>query len=215
MSNPESIKNLIPRPNRSELQSLQKPSPPSWQREILATYKTGENLLCLFSPDNQVRYCQSLERCFIGKAPSIARVSRTFGSHIAESWLEIQLLDLAEFSGVRKDGMTEKEYEEIARIIISGYGDFKLTEFMVFFQRFKQGLYGTFYGVFDPMVITRSLREFRADREKLLRFYEDKKRQEEKKREWERIRTTSLTFEEWEELKWLFNMGYERKDVEQ
>lgn len=78
--------------------------------------------------------------------------------------------------------MTEKEYEEIARIIISGYGDFKLTEFMVFFQRFKQGLYGTFYGVFDPMVITRSLREFRADREKLLRFYEDKKRQEEKER---------------------------------
>jgi hypothetical protein len=81
--------------------------------------------------------------------------------------------------------MTEKEYEEIARIIISGYGDFKLTEFMVFFQRFKQGLYGTFYGVFDPMVITRSLREFRADREKLLRFYEDKKRQEEKEREWD------------------------------
>lgn len=79
--------------------------------------------------------------------------------------------------------MTEKEYEEIARIIISGYGDFKLTEFMVFFQRFKKGLYGTFYGVFDPMVITRSLREFRADREKLLRFYEDKKRQEEKERE--------------------------------
>lgn len=81
--------------------------------------------------------------------------------------------------------MTEKEYEEIARIIISGYGDFKLTEFMVFFQRFKQGLYGTFYGVFDPMVITRSLREFRADREKLLRLYEDKKRQEEKEREWD------------------------------
>lgn len=79
--------------------------------------------------------------------------------------------------------MTEKEYEDIARIIISGYGDFKLTEFMVFFQRFKQGLYGTFYGVFDPMVITRSLREFRSDREKLLRFYEDKKRQEEKDRE--------------------------------
>lgn len=81
--------------------------------------------------------------------------------------------------------MTEKEYEEIACIIISGYGDFKLTEFMVFFQRFKQGLYGTFYGVFDPMVITRSLREFRADRENLLRFYEGKKRQEEKEREWD------------------------------
>lgn len=210
------IEELLPeRPNRGDMQSLQKPSPPSWQREILATYKTGENLLCLFSPDKQTEYCKNEERCFTGHAPSIARVSRTFGGHIAESWLEIQLLDLAEFSGVRKDGMTEKEYEEIARIIISGYGDFKLTEFMVFFQRFKQGLYGTFYGVFDPMVITRSLREFRADREKLLRFYEDKKRQEEKEREWERIRTTSLTFEEWEELKWLFNMGYEMNDLKQ
>lgn len=55
MSNPESIKNLIPRPNRSDMQSLQKPSPPSWQQEILAAYKTGENLLCLFSPDKQIQ----------------------------------------------------------------------------------------------------------------------------------------------------------------
>lgn len=89
--------------------------------------------------------------------------------------------------------MTEKEYEEIARIIISGYGDFKLTEFMVFFQRFKQGLYGTFYGVFDPMVITRSLREFRADREKLLGKYADVKEAEERKREkqrWEQEKAT-------------------------
>lgn len=79
--------------------------------------------------------------------------------------------------------MEPADFIELARTIILGYGGFKLTEFMVFFLRFKQGLYGTFYGVFDPMVITRSLREFRADREKLLRFYEDKKRQEEKERE--------------------------------
>lgn len=212
MSNPEFIKNLIPRPNRSDMQSLQKPSPPSWQQEILAAYKTGENLLCLFSPDKQTEYCKNEERCFTGHAPSIARVARTFGDSVAESWLSIQLFELAEFSKVR-NGMEPADFIELARTIILGYGGFKLTEFMVFFQRFKQGLYGTFYGVFDPMVITRSLREFRADREKLLRFYEDKKRQEEKEREWERIRTTSLTFEEWEELKWLFNMGYEQKDL--
>ena len=212
MSNPESIKNLIQRPNRNDMQSLQKPSPPSWQREILATYKTGENLLCLFSPDKQTEYCKNEERCFTGHAPSIARVARTFGDSVAESWLSIQLFELAEFSKVR-NGMDPADFIELARTIILGYGGFKLTEFMVFFQRFKQGLYGTFYGVFDPMVITRSLREFRADREKILRFYEDKKRHEGKEREWERIRTTSLTFEEWEELKWLFNMGYEMNDL--
>lgn len=164
------------------MQSLQKPSPPSWQQEILAAYKTGENLLCLFSPDKQTEYCKNEERCFTGHAPSIARVARTFGDSVAESWLSIQLFELAEFSKVR-NGMEPADFIELARTIILGYGGFKLTEFMVFFQRFKQGLYGTFYGVFDPMVITRSLREFRADREKLLRFYEDKKRQEEKERE--------------------------------
>lgn len=177
------IEELLPeRLNRSDMQSLQKPSPPSWQQEILAAYKTGENLLCLFSPDKQTEYCKNEERCFTGHAPSIARVARTFGDSVAESWLSIQLFELAEFSKVR-NGMEPADFIELARTIILGYGGFKLTEFMVFFQRFKQGLYGTFYGVFDPMVITRSLREFRADREKLLRFYEDKKRQEEKERE--------------------------------
>ena len=109
--------------------------------------------------------------------------------------------------------MTEKEYEEIARIIISGYGDFKLTEFMVFFQRFKQGLYGTFYGVFDPMVITRSLRQFKSEREALLKRYEDKRRQQERQQQWEESQRNSLTYDEWQELRWLFNMGYEMNDL--
>lgn len=51
--------------------------------------------------------------------------------------------------------MEPADFIELARTIILGYGGFKLTEFMVFFQRFKQGLYGTFYGVFDPMVINK------------------------------------------------------------
>lgn len=184
MSNPESIKNLIPRPNRSDMQSLQKPSPPSWQREILATYKTGENLLYLFSPDKQTEYCKNEERCFTGHAPSIARVARTFGDSVAESWLSIQLFELAEFSKVR-NGMEPADFIELARTIISGYGDFKLTEFMVFFLRFKQDKYDQFFGTFTPGTVTRSLIKFNSDRKELLRFYEDKKRQEERKREWE------------------------------
>lgn len=174
MSNPESIKNLIPRPNRSDMQSLQKPSPPSWQREILATYKTGENLLYLFSPDKQTEYCKNEERCFTGHAPSIARVARTFGDSVAESWLSIQLFELAEFSKVR-NGMEPADFIELARTIISGYGDFKLTEFMVFFLRFKQDKYDQFFGTFTPGTVTRSLIKFNSDRKELLRFYEDKK----------------------------------------
>ena len=165
--------------------------------------------MSLFNPDKQSLYCKSEERCFIGQAPSVVRVARTFGETVAETWLAIQLFDLATFTAVKKPNDTFSDYIETAKIIIAGYPDFKLTEFMVFFQRFKQGLYGTFYGVFDPMVITRALRQFKSEREALLKRYEDKRRQQERQQQWEESQRNSLTYDEWRELKWLFNMGYE------
>ena len=152
-----------------------------------------ENLLYLFNPSNQTDYCKNEERCFTGHAPSIVRVARTFGENVAETWLAIQLFDLATFTAVKKPNDTFIDYLEIARIIIAGYPDFKLTEFMVFFQRFKQGVYGTFYGSFDPMVITRALRQFKADREEILGKYADAKAAEERKIEkqrWEQEKAT-------------------------
>lgn len=131
-------------------------------------------------------------RCFTGHAPSVARLSRTFGENIAESWLSIQLFDLAEFMQVR-NGMETKDFIELARIIINSYGDFKLTEFMVFFQNFKKGQYGTFYGRFDPQTVTRSLRQFKSEREEILGKYADVKEAEERKREkqrWEQEKAT-------------------------
>lgn len=81
--------------------------------------------------------------------------------------------------------MEPADFIELARTIILGYGGFKLTEFMVFFLRFKQDKYDQFFGTFTPGTVTRSLKKFNSDRENLLRFYEDKKRQEERNREWE------------------------------
>ena len=81
--------------------------------------------------------------------------------------------------------MEPADFIELARTIILGYGRFKLTEFMVFFQRFKQDKYDRFFRTFTPGTVTSSLKKFNSDRENLLQFYEDKKRQEERKREWE------------------------------
>lgn len=217
MSQTKPIKDLLSSsyPSKSELPASLPMRQPTWQQEIIERYKTGENLLCLFNPSNQAEYFKNEERCFTGHAPSVVRVARTFGENVAETWLAIQLFDLATFTSIKKPNDTFADYLEIARIIIAGYGDFKLTEFMVFFQRFKQGLYGTFYGKFDPMVITRALRQFKSEREALLKRYEDKRRQQERQQQWEESQRNSLTYEEWQELRWLFNMGYERKDLKQ
>lgn len=189
----------IPVPGKSEEQSLSKVSLPTWQQEIVARYKTGEEILSLFNPSHQTEYTQNEMRCFTGHAPSIARLSRTFGENIAESWLSIQLFDLAEFTQVL-NGMETKDFIELARIIINGYGDFKLTEFMVFFQNFKKGQYGTFYGRFDPQTVTRSLRQFKAEREEILGKYADAKAAEERKREKQRWEQEKATPEQIEEI---------------
>lgn len=166
----------------------------------------------------QEEYCKHKEKCFTGSAPSVARVSRTFGESVAETWLSAQIFDLAKKLKVL-EGTDAQDFDWLARVILGGedekYGDFKLTEFMFFFQNFKRGKYERFYGHFDPHVVTRSLRQFKAEREALLKRYEDKRRQQERQQQWAESQRNSLTYEEWQELRWLFNMGYERKDLKQ
>ena len=155
----------------------------SWQVEIIENYKTAENLLIIFNPDKQVEYTSgaNLKLCFsTEKAPSLNRLSATFGAKIAESWLEIQIYDLAEFSGVREK-LDTKQLENLAKVIISNFGYLKLTELMVFFQKFKSGEYGVFYGVVDSLVITNALREFLKFR--MYKLNEIQQEQESKRRD--------------------------------
>ena len=107
----------------------------------------------------QAKYVKQELRCFFGTAPSLTRVARVYGDEIAESWIEIQLHDLSVFAGC-KDKMEVEQLESTAKAILYRYGKLKVTELMVFFQRFKAGLYGRFYGVVDGLVITSALNEF-------------------------------------------------------
>lgn len=171
-------------------------------------YKNGETFLTTFNPDEQTRFCKDLRRVYMGTAPSLTILSQSFGDATAESWLEIQLYDLSEFSGC-KDKLTTRQLEQIAKVIISQYGHLKVTELMHFFLRFKAGKFGRFYGAVDGLVITEALQTFLQTRAQNLDYYrreEEKERREQEEREHEKH---CMTYEEWQELKWLFNMGYE------
>lgn len=54
-------------------------------------------------------------------------------------------------------------------MMLEYYGHYKLTEFMLFFQKFKKCEYGKFYGSVDPMVIMGALDTF--NRERLTAYY--------------------------------------------
>lgn len=136
--------------------------------------------LVQFSPDKQVTYCRDESRCYFGTAPSIKLIQEAYGQNTAESWMEIQLRNLSEFAGC-KDKLTLEQITELAAMMIEDYPHYKLTEFMLFFQRFKRCEYGKFYGAVDPMVILQALAIFNEERERRIEQRNQTKREEEKK----------------------------------
>lgn len=156
----------------------------------------------------QYKYCKEIDRCYTGKAPTLKVMSEAYGEHIAETWLEIQLRDLSEFAGC-KDKMSIHQIEQVAKVILMEFGFMKATELMHFFILFKSGKFGKFYGAVDGLVITEALQEFRVMRREKLWALEQRRQQIERARQDAEHAKNVMSYEEWQELKWLFNMGYE------
>jgi hypothetical protein len=113
---------------------------------------------------------KNMKRCFTGNAPSLVRVKKTFGNDIAINWLIGQIVDLAFYCGI-KEKPDMMQVEAISNTIIANYGYLKLTELMIFFQRFKAGKHGTFYGSFDGITLNKALNDFLKYRSEKLREY--------------------------------------------
>ena len=199
---------------------------------IIGRYGNDEmKFLTLFNPSKQTEYTLDVRRAYRGHAPALSGVREAYGGGTARSWLFVQISDLMEFSGC-KGKLSVKQIEELANIILTEYGYLKLTEMMDFFRKFKAGSYGKFYGTVDPMVITCALREFLRARAIILSRLDAQERGERErtdpytiayKRNYQAHRrkrifysrnfySPDFTYEEFKEIWWLFNMGYERKD---
>lgn len=169
----------------------------------------------------------------MGDAPTLGTVSKAWGDNITESWLEMQLIDLSEFSGV-KDKLSSFQLDSLAQVIIASWGHYKVTEMMLFFQQFKSGKYGRFYGAVDSMVITEALHDFDKERCQAIDHYRRIEEEQQRKLQSEgeavaiakwhqHVHACHLTIREYldiskregltpaemETVGWLFNMGYE------
>ena len=68
---------------------------------------------------------------------------------------------------------------------------------MLFFQKFKAGAYGRFYGAVDALVITTALREFCEERGDMIARHE----QEANKRKYDEYKKNAISREEWLRMK--------------
>lgn len=128
-------------------------------------YSTFEHLASRFNPDVQCRLLNNLEIAYFSNTPTIGLVSETFGWDSAFIWMKTQITTIDFYNGTVKDG----DYDSIgeaAMLFVRQYGYIKLTEFMLFVARFKLGLYGKFYGSFDPIALGECFKLFLRHREK-------------------------------------------------
>lgn len=161
--------------------------------EIVARYGDKNRFLQTFHVNNQITYTNDEQRCHFGKAPTLAQVSKAYGSQTTEEWLIYQIVDLSEFCKL-KSKLPPTQVKQMAQLIMHAYGYFKVTEVMLYFRRFKFGQYGRFYGSVDAMIILDGIKKFCNERRDAIHM--QLKKEEEQKRE--RQRRGCISWEEYQ-----------------
>jgi hypothetical protein len=159
-------------------------------KAVVEKYGDCAHFAIVFNPDLQVKCGANPKRAFMGSAPPIRLLKEAYSDKGVQTWLMIQIDNLNEFVGV-KEKMDGKQTETLAAILLIECADLKASELMLFFYKLKAGVYGSFYGVVDPTVITGALVKFKQFRSAEIHRYreeEKKARQEAEYEEWKKNR---------------------------
>jgi hypothetical protein len=123
---------------------------------------------------------------------AVSILDAAYGPGSSASWLAEHIGELNTFSGSKN--MDNGQVKNLALMIATEYRDLKISEFMLFFYRFKCGHFGKFYGKVDPMVITCALKDFKTEIYARKQYYVNleyeeneariKQQQEEKQQRW-------------------------------
>lgn len=160
---------------------------------ILARYgEEGAGILRKYNPDYLFRNQLDDKECFMDEHPTLISLSKKYDKKFPSAWVMAQLHDLSEFCGSSKK-LTGHALQQCANVISMEFGFLKVSELLLFFQCFKAGKYGVFYGSVDPLVITSALRMFCKDRATSLNRYE----QEERERKEEESKKNAETWEQY------------------
>lgn len=95
--------------------------------------------------------------------PTLAVCVNAYGPRAMAGWVMAQMEDLNRNAG-GNDKARAEELQTAAEAIVNNYPQLRLTDVMLFFSRFKAGLYGRFYGKSDTLVVTTALAKYVEER---------------------------------------------------
>lgn len=122
-------------------------------------YPTFDALATAFNPSIGSVLLSNIEKTYSDKAPTLAVTSEVYGFDSAVWWVKTQVLSIDMYNATKQDG-DDQAIIELSKLIVRGYPHIRLTEFSLFVARFKLGMYGKFYGAFDPITIGEAFNKF-------------------------------------------------------
>ena len=129
------------------------------------------------------------------KARTIGEITNALGSKSARLILIPLITELSQFC-CKRDVMDENMIIACADAIVSSQKDLTIPEVMLFFHRFKSGVFGNIYGAITPLDITSNLHKFR---DTIFSLREMKEMQDKQRRAKEN-RYGAVTYEEYLKL---------------
>lgn len=167
---------------------------------LLSKYRTAESFALAYNPDLQVKCAENVERSFLGDAPSIAILKKTYTKNQVRVWLMAQLENLNTYCGT-KNKMNADQMMMLSDIIMTECYYLKASELLLFFHQFKAGKYGELYGSVDPLRVSSALVEFAAYRRDMLFKFESKAQEERRRVEHEERSKRIMTYDEFKKFK--------------
>lgn len=116
-----------------------------------------------FPARGRTRLYPNLEAAIIAETPTLQLWDRVYGEGKSEKWVRVQIREVLAFAGVR-EMFNDYQIETTAEVLKSMCVPLAITmsELMVFFTRFEQGMYKSFVGYNhpNPQVILESFKTF-------------------------------------------------------
>lgn len=160
-------------------------------------WKNPSEIEKAFSPRNWGYVSSNIEKAYLSDTPTLGSYSDCFGFENAKKWIHSQVLALYGMSGNKDEGVAEG-LSFFSSSFASQTMNYKLSELMLFFSRYKSGKYDNSYASFDTKRIGNAFFfEFVKERKYEIDLIERKKIIE---RIDENYRN-SVTYEEYLEIK--------------
>lgn len=159
--------------------------------------------LTRYAPGKLPELGLTAEECVAAESPALVDLNRMFSnSNAGQTFLMCYVNNINEYPGTDKK-MDVQQRMECAATLYELLFYLKVTEVMLFFQRFKSGRYGRFFGAVDAMTLGMAAHVFLKERKNLIERAERERAEREReadRRDREMNAITRQEFDLWQRL---------------